>query len=78
MTLLEFPHTRVSFEPEQLHAMSKAFDAVCHELRLSRKTDRATEFVAQTIVDLAMTGETNHERLTARALAAFHDDQRNT
>jgi hypothetical protein len=49
MTLLEFPHTRVSFEPEQLHAMTEAFEAACHELRLSRKTDRATEFVALTI-----------------------------
>ena len=36
------------------------------------RKDRATEFVALKIVDLAMTGEANQESLTARALAAFH------
>ena len=77
MTVLEFPHTQVFFQPEQLHAMTEAFHMVCRELRLSRTKDRATEFVAVKIIDLAMTGERVQESLTARALAAFDADQRN-
>jgi hypothetical protein len=78
MTVLESPHIQVSFGPEQIHAMTEAFDMVCRELGLIRRQDRATEFVALKIVDLAMTGETFQESLTARALAAFHANQRNT
>ena len=78
MTMLDSPHIQVSFGPKQLHAMTEAFDTVCHELGLSRTMDRATEFVALKTVDLAMTGETFQESLTARALAAFHANQRNT
>ena len=78
MTMLDSPHVQVSFGPEQLHAITEAFDTVCHELGLSRTKDRATEFVALKIVGLAMTGETFRESLTARALAAFDVYQRST
>jgi hypothetical protein len=78
MTVLGFPRAQVSFGPEQLDAMTQAFETVCRKLRLTRRKDRATEFVALKIVDLAMTGETNQENLTALALAAFDANQRNS
>jgi hypothetical protein len=77
MMPLVFSHKQTSFGPDQLHAMIEAFEAVRRELRLARVNDRATEFVALKIVDLAMTGETDQENLTVLALAAFHADQRN-
>jgi hypothetical protein len=75
---LQFLHKQISFGPDQLQAMAEAFEAVCRELRLSRVNDRATEFVALKIVDLARAGERDQTNLTALALAAFHADQRNT
>jgi len=52
--------------------MHKAFDAACARLELSTGTgDRLTELVASRIIELAMDGEWNAERLTARTLAEF-------
>jgi hypothetical protein len=45
---------------------------VCAKLELSTGTgDRLTELVASRIIELAMAGEWNAERLTARILAEF-------
>jgi hypothetical protein len=61
-----------AFEVEHIQAMDKAFDAVCGTLELSTLTgDRASELVALRIIELAMAGERNVERLTARTLAEF-------
>ena len=47
-----------AFEPEQISAIHKAFEAVCAELQLSFGLgDRVTELVAQRIIELAMAGE---------------------
>jgi hypothetical protein len=52
--------------------MHKAFDAVCVKLQLSMASDdKVTELVGEKIIGLAMAGERNAERLTARALAEF-------
>jgi hypothetical protein len=46
------------FEPEQIRAMHRAFEAVCAELQLSIGLgDRVTELVGQRIIELAMAGE---------------------
>ena len=58
-----------AFEVEHIHSMHKAFDAACARLELSTGTgDRLTELVASRIIELAMDGEWNAERLTARHL----------
>ena len=61
-----------AFEVEHIQSMHKAFDAACARLELSTGTgDRLTELVASRIIELAMDGEWNAERLTARTLAEF-------
>jgi hypothetical protein len=50
--------------------MHEAFEAVCAELQLSNGLgDRMTELVGQKIIELAMAGEREAARLTARGLA---------
>jgi hypothetical protein len=61
-----------AFEPEHIQAMHRDFDAVCAKLQLSTGTgDRVTELVAVRIIELAMAGEKDGDRLTARVLAEF-------
>ena len=61
-----------AFEPEHFQAMHRAFGAVCAKLRLSTVTgDKVIELVAAKIVELAVAGERNADRLTARVLAEF-------
>jgi hypothetical protein len=50
----------------------KRAQAVCVKLQLSMGSkDRVTELVALRIIELAMAGERNADRLTARVLAEF-------
>ena len=52
--------------------MHRAFEAVCAKLQLSMASDdKVTELVATRIIELAMAGERNPDRLTARVLAEF-------
>jgi hypothetical protein len=61
-----------AFEREQISAMHEAFEAACAELQLSIGLgDRMTELVGQKIIELAMAGERDAARLTARVLAEF-------
>jgi hypothetical protein len=59
------------FDPATTRAMSVAFDEVCRSLGLVDKTDQATGLVAGKIIELALRGETDAQRLTAAALRAF-------
>jgi hypothetical protein len=61
-----------AFQPEQIRVMHRAFEAVCAKLQLSTgRGDRVTELVALRIIELALAGERNADRLTARVLAEF-------
>ena len=61
-----------AYKPEHIQAMHKAFDAVCGRLQLSMGSkDRVTDLVGEKIIELAVAGERNAERLTARVLAEF-------
>jgi hypothetical protein len=52
--------------------MHRAFEAVCARLQLSVGSgDRVTELVGRTIIELALAGERNADRITARVLAEF-------
>jgi hypothetical protein len=65
------PHT-LTFEPEHIEAMRKAFDAACASLELSTGSgDHKTELVARRIIELARAGERDANRLAARILAEF-------
>jgi len=66
------PHRTLTFEPNHIQAMRKAFDAVCARLELSAgREDQATELVALKIIELARAGDGNAETLAARVLAEF-------
>jgi hypothetical protein len=61
-----------AFEPEHIQAMRWAFEAVCGTLQLSMGSDdKLTELVGAKIIELAMTGEKDADRLTSRVLAEF-------
>jgi hypothetical protein len=61
-----------AFEPEHIQAMYKAFDAVCARLQLSTDMgDGVFELVSAKIVEIAVAGEKDADRLTARVLAEF-------
>jgi hypothetical protein len=61
-----------AFELEHVQAMHWAFEAVCAKLQLSTAAeDQMTELVGEKIIELAVTGEHDADRLAARVLAAF-------
>jgi hypothetical protein len=62
----------VFFNFEQVEAMHAAFVAACATLKLCvGVADRATELVALKIIDLALAGECDKDKLTALTLAEF-------
>jgi hypothetical protein len=65
-------HHPFAFEPEHIEAMRKAFDTACARLELSTGTgDQKAELVARRIIELAIAGERDADRLTALTLAEF-------
>ena len=56
------------FEPQQIGAMTAAFEAVCRSLQLADRTDPLTEIVARKVIDIAATGERNPDRLRVLVL----------
>jgi hypothetical protein len=59
------------FEPETVQAMGVAFEKARQKLGLAPTRDAATEMVARTIIDLAVDGERDPERLYLGALVRF-------
>ena len=63
-------HRRV-FDPEDIAKLDIAYHAVLCQLGLADREDGATLMVAKRIIDLAMLGERDPERLTAATLEAL-------
>jgi hypothetical protein len=62
------------FEPQRLEAISAAFIAVCRSLQITRGPSGGnplTEIVARKVIEIAATGESDHERLRDLALLAL-------
>jgi hypothetical protein len=59
------------FPPEVIDAMSWAFDAVCEKLAIPEMADASREIVASRIVELALKGEHDPERLRDEALKSI-------
>jgi hypothetical protein len=62
-----------SFGPDDLQAMTAAFEAALDKLGLKDRTDAATELVAKRIIALAKRGERDPVKLCEDALR-FDDD----
>ena len=60
-----------SFDPETIEIMNTAFLAVCRDLGLSDKTDRACEMVAARVIDLT-NGHNDPQMIRAPVLASLN------
>jgi hypothetical protein len=60
-----------SFGPEEIAAMTAAFDAACTTLRLNSNDDPVTELLAKAIVTVAGTGELDPATIANRAIHAL-------
>ena len=58
----------VLLDAERIEAMRLAFHKACAILQLSDEDDAITELVAEKIIALAKTGESDPERLCSQAL----------
>ena len=56
---------RAAFDDRAVKAMTRAYEAALHGLRLADRPDPSTEIIARKIVECARTGERNPERLCA-------------
>ena len=65
-----------TFEPEDIQAMSLAFEEVCKALEIQPGATREREAVAVRIIELCRRGERSPARLTERVLteAGLPDD----
>ena len=65
-----------AFEPEDIQAMSLAFEEVCKALEIQRASTREREAVAVRIIELSRRGERSPARLAERVLkeAGLPDD----
>ena len=59
------------FEPQQVAAMTTAFEAVCAELGLAEREDPLRDIVAKAIIKCAQTGEFDPVRLQECARKAL-------
>jgi hypothetical protein len=57
-----------SFRPEQIAAMSEAFNAALAELNLSDRQDPVAEMVARNIIEVCRHGECDPKRVCELAL----------
>ncbi len=60
-----------SFDPDMCRIMGTALESACAELGLADKLDKATEVVAQRVMELARRGERDPERLKAEVVRSF-------
>ena len=58
-----------TFEPEEIQAMSTAFDEVCVALRVFSANERGRQIIATRIVDLARDGVIDPAALRDRVIA---------
>ena len=60
-----------SFGPDEIEAMTAAYDGALIELCQPNNDDPITELVAKSIVNVTATGERNPELIKERALSAL-------
>jgi hypothetical protein len=60
-----------AFEPETIEAMGVAYENVCNSLKLIDRPSQLNELIARNIIELAMCGVHDAERLSAGVLAIY-------
>jgi hypothetical protein len=64
-------HYHSVFDPADIEAMAKAFEAACMALNVSRQEDVLRDLVATFVIEHAQTGERDPERLCEFVLFNF-------
>jgi hypothetical protein len=75
MPIYELLKTQGSFEPEEVAMLGSVFEEVLQTLGLVDRQDLATEMVAKKVVELAMAGVRDPDRLKALTIQAFTQQQ---
>jgi hypothetical protein len=65
-----------SFGPDEIEAMTAAYEGALVDLGLKDRDDPLTQLVAKSIVDATTAGERNPETIKERALAALRMTKR--
>jgi hypothetical protein len=66
------PFSKFDVDPDQIEAMRAAFHRICGVLQLDCEVDDPmTELVCEKIVEMAMAGELDPERLSIAVLAGL-------
>jgi hypothetical protein len=71
MAIYELLKRQASFDPDELVALGNVFDDVLRTLGLIDRQDPMTEMVAKKLVDLAIAGVRDPERLKNLTIQAF-------
>jgi hypothetical protein len=64
------------FSPEEVSAITKAFEAALQRMGLVNRSDLVAETVARKIIDLARTGERDPDRLCDQVLTIYGQSAR--
>lgn len=64
------------FSPEEITAITKAFEAALQGLGLVNRSDLVAETVARKIIELARTGERDPDRLCEQVLKSYGQSAR--
>ena len=60
-----------SFGPQEIEAMSAAYESALFDLDITNRDDLITELIAKSIVNVISTGERNPELIKERAINAL-------
>ena len=71
MPITRFLTAEAAFAPAEIAVLVSAFDDVLRSLRMTHHADRATEFIARRIIDLAAQGERDPIKLRDGALQSL-------
>jgi hypothetical protein len=64
------------FSPEEVSAITKAFESALQRMGLVNRSDLVAETVARKIIDLARTGERDPDRLCDQVLTIYGQSAR--
>ena len=76
MPIYELIRQEAAFSPEDISAITKAFEAVLQGLGLINRSDPVAETVARKIIELARMGERDPDRLRDQVLMTYGQSAR--
>jgi hypothetical protein len=71
MAIYRMLKTTTAFGPEQVRAMTTAYEDALRVLRLADRADPITEMVAKAIIEVAKTGERDPAQIRKLAIASL-------